>query len=54
MLVASLGLAVLGFAALLVALYLGSVTWAWICVIIAAIGVLLSFAEAIQHRKSRK
>ncbi|WP_298075436.1 hypothetical protein [uncultured Corynebacterium sp.] len=51
MLVAAILLAVLGFAALVVSLTIGSTTWAWICVTVALIGVALFVYDLIRHRK---
>ena len=52
MLAAAILLAVLGFAALVVSLAVGSTTWAWICVTVALIGVALFVYDLIRHRKS--
>lgn len=54
MLVAAILLAVLGFAALVVSLTVGSTTWAWICVTVALIGVALFAYDLIRQRKQRK
>ena len=52
MLALSLILSLLGFIALLVALYMGSVVWAWVCVGVAAVGVVL-FIVALGALKRR-
>jgi polyferredoxin len=47
MLALSLILSLLGFIALLVALYVGSAVWAWVCVGVAAVGVVLFFVDLV-------
>ncbi|MDN6843275.1 MAG: hypothetical protein L0M05_00525 [Corynebacterium variabile] len=47
MLALSLILSLLGFIALLVALYMGSVVWAWVCVGVAAVGVVLFIVDLV-------
>ena len=51
MLFAAILLAVVGFAALVVSLAVGSTTWAWVCVVVAAIGVVLFAYDLLRHRK---
>ncbi|WP_296213501.1 hypothetical protein ACKFRT_04775 [Corynebacterium sp. YSMAA1_1_F7] len=51
MLFAAILLAVVGFAALVVSLAVGSTTWAWVCVVVAAIGVALFAYDLLRHRK---
>lgn len=48
----ALALAALGFIALIVAVILGSTAWAWVCVAIAAVGVILFIVDWIRHRKN--
>lgn len=52
MLAVALGLAAGSFIALLLALYFGSTTWAWICVVMGAVGIVLSIVEAIRHHRN--
>ncbi|RAV34066.1 hypothetical protein [Corynebacterium heidelbergense] len=52
MLALSLALAVLGFVALLGALYFGSTVWAWVCVAVAAAGIALLIVEWRQSRRN--
>lgn len=51
MLIYALALAALGFAALIVALLMGSTTWAWICMVVAIVGVVLFVVDWIRHHK---
>ncbi|AEI09159.1 putative secreted protein [Corynebacterium resistens DSM 45100] len=54
MLALAIGLALLGFAVLVFALWQGSMTLAWICIAVAAVGVVLSLIDFARHRKSSK
>lgn len=54
MLSAALLLAIVGFAALIAALWAGSTVWAWICVAVAATGVILFIVDWVRHRKSKR
>lgn len=51
MLFAAILLAVVGFIALVVSLAVGSTTWAWVCVAVAALGVALFIYDLIRHHK---
>ncbi|MGO3361628.1 MAG: hypothetical protein ACTIL2_04230 [Corynebacterium sp.] len=51
MLALSLLLALLGFIALLVALYVGSTLWAWICICIAVVGVVTFVVDLVIQRR---
>ena len=51
MLALSLVLSLLGFIALLVALYMGSVVWAWVCVGVAAVGVVLFIVDLVALKR---
>ncbi|MGO1948802.1 MAG: hypothetical protein ACTH1D_04160 [Mycobacteriaceae bacterium] len=51
MLALSLLLALLGFIALLVALYVGSTLWAWICISIAVVGVVTFVVDLVIQRR---
>ncbi len=54
MLAVAIALAIIGFAVLVFALWQGSMTLAWICIGIAAVGVVLSLIDLARHRKTRK
>ena len=51
MLFAAILLAFVGFVALVVSLAVGSTTWAWVCVAVAAVGVALFIFDLVRHRK---
>lgn len=51
MLAVSLLLSLLGFVALLVALYVGSTMWAWICIGVALIGLLTFLVDLFLRRR---
>ncbi|AWT26424.1 MULTISPECIES: hypothetical protein [Corynebacterium] len=51
MLALALVLSLIGFIALLVALYLGSVLWAWVCVGIAAAGIILFVTDLVVSKR---
>jgi hypothetical protein len=51
MLALSLLLALLGFIALLVALWAGSMLWAWICIVVAAVGIVLFIVDLIVMKR---
>ncbi|AGP30592.1 hypothetical protein [Corynebacterium terpenotabidum] len=44
-------LSLVGFIALLVALYVGSMVWAWVCVGIGVIGIALFVIDLIALKK---
>ncbi|MBB3115060.1 hypothetical protein [Corynebacterium bovis] len=54
MLALSLLLAAVGFATLIVALAAGSTTWAWVCVGVAVVGVVLFVVDLVRHRARRR
>lgn len=51
MLALSLLLALLGFIALIVALWVGSMLWAWICIVVAAVGIILFIVDLIVMKR---
>ncbi|MFI6869596.1 hypothetical protein [Nocardia sp. NPDC050406] len=51
MLVATLGLAAIGFALLVTALTTGSVIWAWACIAVCVIGAVLLLISALAMRE---
>lgn len=51
MLAVSLLMSLLGFLALLVALYVGSTTWAWVCIAVAVVGIVIFAVDLFLHRK---
>ena len=51
MLALSLILSLLGLIALLVALYMGSVVWAWVCVGVASVGVVLFIVDLVALKR---
>lgn len=51
MLALSLILSLLGFLALLVALYVGSTVWAWVCVVVGLVGIVLFIADLIAMKR---
>lgn len=50
-LVATLGLAAIGFALLILALTTGSVVWAWACIAVCVIGAILLLVSALAMRE---
>ncbi|HJC60724.1 MAG TPA: hypothetical protein H9755_10425 [Candidatus Dietzia intestinigallinarum] len=50
MLVAALGLTILGFAFLVAAVATGSIGWAWACIAVGALGLLLLLIDLIRGR----
>lgn len=53
MLVAALGLTILGFAFLVAAVATGSIGWAWACIVVGAVGLLLLLIDLIRGRGGR-
>ncbi|AWH95179.1 hypothetical protein [Dietzia psychralcaliphila] len=53
MLVAALGLTILGFAFLVSAVATGQIGWAWACIAVGALGLLLLVMDLIRGRASR-
>jgi len=53
MLVAALGLTILGFAFLVAAVATGSIGWAWACIAVGALGLLLLLIDLIRGRGGR-
>jgi hypothetical protein len=51
MLALSLLMSLLGFLALLVALYVGSTLWAWICIGVAVVGLVVFVVDLFLHRR---
>ena len=51
MLALALLMSLLGFIALLVALYVGSVFWAWVCIAVALIGAGIFVLDLVVHRR---
>ncbi|MDN6377043.1 hypothetical protein [Corynebacterium sp.] len=51
MLALALLMSLLGFIALLVALYVGSIFWAWVCIVVALIGAGLFVVGRVVHRR---
>ncbi len=51
MLALSLLLSLLGFIALLVALYVGSVFWAWVCIVVAVVGIITFVIDLVVQRR---
>lgn len=51
MLALSLLMSLLGFLALLVALYVGSTFWAWVCIGVAVVGLAVFVVDLILHRR---
>lgn len=54
MLVAALGLTILGFAFLVAAVATGSIGWAWACIAVGAAGLLLLLVDLIRGRGGRE
>ena len=50
MLVAALGLTILGFAFLVAAVATGWIGWAWACIAVGAVGLLLLLIDLIRGR----
>lgn len=53
MLVAALGLTILGFAFLVAAVATGQIGWAWACIGVGAFGLLLLVVDLVRGRGSR-
>ena len=53
MLVTALGLTVLGFAFLVAAVATGQIAWAWACIAVGAVGLLLLIVDLIRGRGRR-
>ena len=53
MLVAALGLTILGFAFLVAAVATGQIVWAWACIAVGALGLILLVVDLIRGRGSR-
>ncbi|MBB1029869.1 hypothetical protein G6027_02965 [Dietzia sp. SLG310A2-38A2] len=53
MLVAALGLTILGFAFLVAAVATGQIGWAWACIAVGALGLLLLVMDLIRGRATR-
>jgi hypothetical protein len=53
MLVAALGLTILGFAFLVAAVATGEIVWAWACIGVGAVGLLLLLIDLIRGRGGR-
>ena len=53
MLVAALGLTVLGFGFLVAAVATGQIGWAWACIVVGALGLLLLVVDLIRGRGPR-
>ncbi|WP_297009501.1 hypothetical protein [uncultured Corynebacterium sp.] len=51
MLALALILSLLGFLSLMVALYLGSALWAWVCVGVAVVGVVLFLVDLVALKR---
>lgn len=54
MLALAIGLGILAFVVLVFALWQGSMALAWICVGAAALGVVFSIIDLLQHRKAKQ
>lgn len=52
MLVAALGLTVLGFAFLVAAVATGEIAWAWACIAVGAVGLALLLLDLVRGRSS--
>ena len=53
MLIAALGLTVLGFAFLVAAVATGQIGWAWACILVGAVGLLLLVVDLVRGRGGR-
>ena len=53
MLIAALGLTVLGFAFLVAAVATGQIGWAWACILVGAVGLLLLVVDLVRGRGAR-
>ena len=53
MLVAALGLTILGFGFLVAAVATGQIGWAWACIVVGALGLLLLVIDLIKGRGDR-
>ena len=50
MLVAALGLTILGFAFLVAAVATGQIGWAWACIVVGALGLVLLVLDLLRGR----
>lgn len=53
MLVAALGLTVLGFGFLVAAVATGQIGWAWACIVVGALGLVLLLVDLVRGRAER-
>lgn len=53
MLVAALGLTILGFAFLVAAVATGQIGWAWACIVVGALGLVLLVVDLLRGRAAR-
>ncbi len=53
MLVAALGLTILGFAFLVAAVATGQIGWAWACILVGALGLVLLLVDLVRGRAER-
>lgn len=53
MLIAALGLTILGFAFLVAAVATGQIGWAWACILAGAVGLLLLVVDLVRGRGTR-
>lgn len=53
MLIAALGLTILGFAFLVAAVATGQIGWAWACILVGAVGLLLLVVDLVRGRGAR-
>ncbi|KAA0917275.1 hypothetical protein [Dietzia sp. ANT_WB102] len=53
MLVAALGLTILGFAFLVAAVATGQIAWAWACIAVGAGGLVLLVVDLVRERVDR-
>lgn len=53
MLVAALGLTMLGFAFLVAAVATGQIAWAWACIVVGAVGLMLLVVDLVRGHGSR-
>ena len=53
MLVAALGLTILGFGFLVAAVATGQIGWAWACILVGALGLVLLLVDLVRGRAER-
>ncbi|UVE95036.1 hypothetical protein [Dietzia sp. B32] len=53
MLVAALGLTILGFGFLVAAVATGQIGWAWACIVVGALGLVLLVVDLVRGRADR-